>query len=251
MPSTALSTIEPGGYLALNHEPAELEAIIADNMGDEELSEFDLPRIKVPSGGGRTWEIPTISGVEAQPILDGIVVHFKLTRAYWADDAVSGTPPQCRSNDGVIGIGDPGVACKTCPWSQYGTATDDKGNPAPGQACNAKEIMFMLRPGSFLPVCVALPATSLKSAKAYRVGTLGSAGMRLSSVVTHIALEQSKNAKGDNFSRAVFTVGGVLSAEEAAGAAAYAAKFRPLFDAAAEAMATETGHVVTDAVEVL
>lgn len=237
--STELAVIEPGGYLALNHDPSEIEAIIADNLGGQEVTEFDLPRIKVPSGGGRTWEIPTITGVDAAQTLDGIVVHFKLTRAYWDPDAQSGTPPQCRSNDGIIGIGNPGGECKTCPLAQFGTALDDKGNPAPGQACNAKEIWFMLRPGSFLPVAVALPATSLKAAKAYRVGTLGSAGMRLSSVVTHVALEQDKSAKGDAYSRAVPTVGGVLSPEEQQAAQAYAARFRPLFDAAAEAMATE------------
>lgn len=247
MATTDIAVIESGTYLALNHSTDELAEIIADNMGDEELSEFDLPRIKVPSGGGRAWEIPTLTGIEAQPVLDGIVVHFKLTRAYWPEDADSGTPPVCRSSNGVVGVGDPGGECKTCPWAQYGTATDDKGQPAPGQACNAKEIWFMLRPGSFLPVAVALPATSLKPAKAYRVGTLGSAGMRLSSVVTHISLEQSKNGKGDTFSRAVPTVGGVLSPEESAKAMAYAAKFRPLFDAAAEAMATEAGHAVVDA----
>ena len=239
MSSTALATIEPGGYLALNHEPAEIEAIIADNLGTDEVDEFDLPRIKVPSGGGRTWEIPTLTGVEAAPVLDGIVVAFKTTRAYWPEDADSGTPPACKSNDGIIGEGDPGGACKTCPFAQYGTALDDKGNPAPGQACNAKEIWFMLRPGSFLPVAVALPATSLKPAKAYRVGTLGSAGMRLSSVVTHVTLEQSKNAKGDLYSRAVPVVGGRLSPEEAAAAQAYAARFRPLFDRAAEAMTAD------------
>ena len=243
---TAPGDDEPGKYIALNHDISEVEAIIADNLGDETLSERDLPRIKVPSGGGRTWEIPTLTGVEALPVLDGIVVHFKLTRAYWPGDAAKGSPPACISDNGVVGRGDPGGDCKTCPHAQYGTAVNDKGQPAPGQACNAKEIWFMLRPGSFLPVCVALPATSLKAAKGYRVGVLGSAGMRLPSVVTHIALEQDKSGAGDTFSRAVPSVGSVLSPDEAAAAQAYAARFRPLFDAAATAMATETTVPASD-----
>ncbi len=231
--STALTTVEPGRFLVLNHDPAEIEAIIADNLGGQEVTEFDLPRIKVPSGGGRTWEIPTLTGVDAAPVLEGIVVHFKLTRAYWSPDSGSGGPPQCRSNDGIVGIGDPGGHCKTCPFAQFGSATDDAGNQAPGQACNAKEIWFMLRPGSFLPVAVALPSTSLKAAKAYRVGT-------------HVGLEQSRNAKGDAYSKAVPTVGGVLDPDEAAAAQAYAARFRPLFDAAAEAMNVEGAAVAED-----
>ena len=237
--STDITVIPPGGYLALNHDPADLEAIIADNLGGQEVTEFDLPRIKIPAGGGHIWEIPTLTGVDTAAVLEGIVVHFKLTRAYWAPNSGSGGPPQCRSNDGIVGIGDPGGHCKTCPYAQFGSALDDQGNAAPGQACNAKEVWFMLKPESFLPIAVALPSTSLKAARAYRVGTLGSAGMRLPSVVTHIGLEQSKNAKGDAYSKAVPTVGGVLSPDEAQAAQAYAARFRPLFDAAAEAMTVE------------
>jgi hypothetical protein len=248
MPSTQLAVIEAGGYLALNHDVDELEAIIADNLGGQDVDEFDLPRIKVPAGGGKVWEIPTITGVDAQQILSGIVVHFKLTRAYWEPSA-DGGPPACKSDNGIMGIGSPGGECKTCPHAQYGTAFDDQGNPAAGQACNAKEIWFTLLPGSFLPVCIALPATSLKAARAYRIGKLGSVGMRLSSVVTSIALEQDKGGNGKAYSRIVPSVGGILSPEEAKAAQAYAARFRPLFDQAAEAMAVSdgTGFDVRDA----
>lgn len=239
MPSTELATIPAGGYLALSQDPAEIEAIIAENLGGQEITEFDLPRVKVPSGGGKTWEVPSLGGIEPATTLEGIVVHFKLTRAYWPAKQDSGTPPACRSDNGIVGIGDPGGHCKTCPLAQFGTALDDAGDPAPGQACNAKEIWFMLRPGSFLPIVVALPATSLKAAKQYRVGTLGSAGMRLPSVVTQIALEGDKNAKGDSFSKAVPSVAGILEAGEIKRATEYATALRPIFDAAAEAINVE------------
>lgn len=239
MPSTEIATIEPGGYLALNHAAAEVAEIIAANLGGQELSENDLPKIKVPAGGGRAWEIPTLGGIQPSAEITGILVHVKQTRAYWEPSADSGTPPVCRSNDGIVGIGKPGGACKTCPLAQYGTALDDKGEPAPGQACNAKALWFMLLPGSFLPVVVVLPATSLKAEKAYRVGTLGMVGMRFESVVTTIKLEQDRNAKGDTYSKAVPSVAATLSPEEAAKAQAYAAQFRPLFDQAAEQMADD------------
>ncbi len=227
---------EPTGrWVALNRPIDEVEAILADNIGDEALSEFDLPRVKVPSGGGKIWEVPTLTGTKGTETLEGIVVAFKLTRAYWSPDAEPGTPPQCRSDNAVVGIGDPGGECKTCPFAQYGTALNDKGEPAAGQACNAREIWFLMRPDSYLPMALALPATSLKAAKSYRVGTLGSAGMRMSSVVTSIRLEQSKSG-GNTYSRVVPMVGEVLSEQEAQRAAAYAQKFRPLFDAAAEAI---------------
>lgn len=239
MTSTALAVVDPGGYLALNHTPSEVGAIIADNLGGQDLTEFDLARVKVPSGGATTWEIPSLGGMEPAKTLSGIVVHWKLTRAYWAPDADSGTPPACRSDDAITGVGEPGGSCKTCPLAQFGTAVDDKGQPAPGQACNAKEIWFMLRPGSYLPIVVALPATSLKAAKNYRVSQLASAGIRLPSVVTEITLTPSKNAKGDSYATVVPSVGGMLDPDEAARAMAYAAELRPIFDAAAAAVGAE------------
>lgn len=246
MPSTEVARIEPGGYLALSEDPQEIEAIINENLGGQAITEFDLPRVKVPSGGATTWEIPSLMGIDSERTLSGVVVHFKLTRAYWPADADSGTPPACRSNDGINGIGDPGGACGTCPNAEFGSAVDDQGRPAPGQACNAKEIWFMLRPGSYLPIVVALPATSLKAAKAYRVGQLGSAGVRLPSVVTSITLEVAKNGKGDPYAIARPNVAGMLDKDEAQAAVAYAKQMKPIFDAAAAAVAAENGDVAVD-----
>ena len=237
--STALAVVEPGGYLALQQTPDEVAEIIADNLGGQDLTEMDLARVKVPSGGATTWEVPSLGGMEPSKTIQGIVVHFKLTRAYWSPDSETGTPPTCRSADAIVGIGTPGGACKTCPLAEYGTALDDKGNPAPGQACNAKEIWFMLRPGSYLPIVVSLPATSLKPAKAYRVGQLASAGIRLPSVVTEITLRAERNSKGDSYAIVEPKVAGMLDPEEAQRALAYAAQMRPMFDAAAAAINAE------------
>jgi hypothetical protein len=244
MASTALAPVEPGGYLALNHTPKEIGAIIADNLGGEQLTEFDLARVKVPSGGGTTWEVPTLGGLEPTKTLTGVLVHFKRTRAYWAPDADSGTPPQCRSEGPdltAVGTGDPGGPCITCPNAEFGTAVDDSGRPAPGQACNSKEIWFLLREGDYLPIVLALPATSLKAAGAYRKRTLGGVGIRYSSVVTSISLTATKNAKGDSYAVISPTVAGVLEKDEAERAKAYGDELRPLFDAAADAATTDAG----------
>lgn len=234
MASTDIVRVEPGGYLALNHNPAEIEAIIAENLGGQELGEFDLPRVKIPAGGSTTWEIPGLVESTAEKVLSGVVVHFKSTRAYWPEDDAMGGPPACRSDNAITGVGNPGGPCRTCPMAEFGSGKDGRG-----QACAQKEVWFILRPDTYLPIVLALPATSLKAAKQYRVGRLGSAGVRLSSVVTDIKLEADKNDKGDPYARAVPTVGGVLAPEEAKAAADYAAKMRPLFDAAAAAIATE------------
>jgi hypothetical protein len=236
MSSTDIVTLEPGKFLALNN-PEFVEANLADG---EEVDEFSLPRVKIPSGGGTTWEIPTLQGIEPARDLTGIVVHFKLTRAYWPDRNVSGTPPQCRSNDARIGVGNPGGQCKLCPLSQFGSAVGEDGQPTDGQACSQKEIWFLLREGSFLPLVLALPATSLRSAKDYRFGQLGSAGVRLSSVVTTLTLQGGQtDSRGNKYSVAVPKLGAMLDPAEATSALEYADAMRGTFDKAAEAVNTE------------
>lgn len=235
MSTTDLAIVESGGYLALNHSPEEVQAVIRRSVGTDDIGEFDLPRVRIPSGGGKAWEIPTLGGIEASPIIEGVLVYFKTTRAYWSSPDPTGQPPQCRSNDGLIGIGDPGGRCKVCPLAQFGS--DPKAGR--GQACNQYEVWFLLRPDMFLPLVVRLPATSLGAAKQYRIGTLAAHMLAPEQVVTRIALEQDSNDDGQRYSRAVPVVAGTLEPEEAQRALAYAEAFRPLFDAAAQAVTTE------------
>jgi hypothetical protein len=233
MASTELTVTEPGGYLALNSSPSELQAIIAANLGGDEIGEFDLPRVKIPAGGGRTWEIPGPTGTDSIQELQGVLVHFKRTRAYWPNEDPDGSPPQCRSADGVIGVGDPGGQCRRCPLSQFGAAGERP-------ACQEKEVWFLLREGLVLPLVLILPATSLRAAKNYRIGTLAAAAIPAPSVVTSLRLEADRNRDGQAFSRAVPSIAARLSDEEAQRARAYADAFRPLFDATAAAVTTET-----------
>ena len=229
--STDIVKIEPGKYLALNN-PEFVEANLADG---EEVDEFSLPRVKIPAGGGVTWEVPTLSGIEPMKALEGIVVQFKLTRAYWPDKDTTGSPPACKSNDARVGVGSPGGQCKVCPLAQFGSA--DKGD---GQACSQKEIWFILREGSFLPTVLALPATSLRGAKDYRFGQLGSAGVRLSSVVTKISLDGGHtDSSGNKYSVAVPSLKGMLDPADAKAAVEYADRMAGTFAAVAADVTAE------------
>lgn len=233
MASTDLVPDVASQYLALNHSTEEIAEILDDNLAGQDIGEFDLPRIKIPAGGGRTWEIPSLDGVDAAKELEGIVVAFKLTRAYWPDKDATGEPPACRSADSRTGIGDPGGDCRTCPHAQYGSAENGRG-----QACSQKEVWFLLRPGSFLPVVVSLPGTSLRAARTYRLALAGE-GKRLSAVTTVLGLEAEKNPDGQAYSRAVPRLGAVLEPAAAATTRAYAEQLRPVFEAAAQRV-TET-----------
>ncbi len=238
MSSTELAVIEPGSYPVLAQDLDDVREIIDDVLDGDILTERDLPRVIVPAGGGTTWEV----GTESIRELDGILIHTVQTRSYWPHDAEDGTPPACSSrgpDHKAIGTGTPGGPCSECPLAEFGSALDDAGQPGAGQACAKNELWFMLRQsgvGTFLPVVVKFPPTSVQAAGKYRKGVLGSAGLRKTAVVTRLTL--SKQEKGrESYSIIVPTVAGNLSPEEAARAQAFAADLRPVLEDAAAAEA--------------
>lgn len=238
MASTDLTLPEEGKYLALNHSSAEIEEIVADNLGGQDVSEFDLTRLKVPSGGATSWEMETLEGIQSVRTFEGVIVYTTQTRSWWPitlDESDSKTPPSCSSPDGKTGYGkqwatavDPDpegeprrVLCATCPHSQFGSGKNG------GQACQLKGHWYVLMEGSFLPVVVTLPPMSLKPAKKY-LFALSGAGLRYSQVVTRFKLEA--DARGANkFAKVIPELGGKLSPEEADRARAYSVLLRDLF----------------------
>lgn len=246
MTSTDITIAEPGGYVALTHDTTEVAEILAENLGGEQLTERDLLRVKIPTGGSVTWEIPGPAGVTPSKELTGILVHFKFVRGYWPEDSKTGSPPACHAegpDTTAIGIGDPGGPCKTCRYHEFGSEPKN----GRGRACKDRELWFMLQPGTFLPVVVSMSPMSLKAAGEYRKGALGAAGIRTTSVITAITLEADTNDEGDKFARAVPRLAEMLSPEEAEAARKYAVQFRPMFDAAARQMATEGADVAAEA----
>lgn len=228
MTTTAIATPDDGGkFLALSRSTDDIKAIIADNLAGASVGEFDLPRVKMPSGGGKTWELDSpLVGTQAVPVLEGIVVYQRQGRSYWENPDPTGEPPQCSSRDGIVGIGDPGGECRTCPHAQFGS--DPKNGR--GQACKQTTQWFLLQPDSFLPLVLSMPPTSLQAAKQYMLALAG-AGIRYSDVITGIALEVAENPDGQKFSRAVPRLGAKLDEEAAGKARAYAEVLRPIFDA--------------------
>lgn len=231
--STDIAVVKNGSYLALNHTVEQLRSVIESNLGQTELSERNLPRVKIPAGGATTWAVPTPFGMEASEDLSGVVVSWKRVRAYWENPDPTGEPPACISHDTVRGIGKPGGACRSCPLAQWGSSP--KSDKA--QACKESEIWFLLRADGLLPIVLRLPATSLQGAEDYRI-SLASGGVPIESVQTTLSLRSEKGPSG-NYSIAVPKFGGKLDDEDKAAAVAYAREFRPRFEAAAAEMARE------------
>lgn len=171
-------------------------AAVRENLAGEEISPADLTRIKVPSGGGTTWTVPTVDGDEAHKTLEGVIVHTCKRRAYWPDANPTGDPPMCASSDCLVGVGEPGGPCKTCPHNVFGSALKPDGSAGRGKACKERRLLFLLREGGHLPDIVDAPPGSLKRLRQW---LLQLAPLKYCQVVTRLTLEEAQNRDSIKF----------------------------------------------------
>ncbi len=184
--------------LTLQDDAAKaVQEAFAINITSGSVSEFDLPRIKVMSGAA-LWLIPTLEGEETAPRIEGVIVHARDTRVYYASKDAGNVPPDCSSPDGMTGHGKPGGDCLRCPLAQFGTAPDGGG----GQACKAVKQLFMLRGDAMFPEVVSLPPTSGKNARQFFL-KLTTQGIPYYGALVAIELEKVQNAAGKPYGRAV------------------------------------------------
>ena len=199
---------------AISTDPQEVARVIRENAGPQGLTEFDLDRIKVPTGGRTTWEIAGIGG-EAEDIkmFEGIIVYFKDGRRWWKvpfDPSGGGMPPDCfaeaDANGDMAGHGDPGGPCEKCPHSQWATAP--KGGR--GQACRACRVLFVIRPDETMPTVIPLPPTSIQPCRAFFL-RLGSKSIPYYGVVAKFGLRKAQSKGGGvEFAQVVMGVAGIL-----------------------------------------
>lgn len=224
-PSTALVVVEEN-YPALQADTrANALAAIRANLGEMEVTPQSLNRVTVPSGGSTFFSVASIEEPdgEAMKTLTGVIVYQRDVRAYWKlgmDEGGGGTPPDCRSDDGRTGIGDPGGDCKKCAFAQF------HGDERP--ACKQMRLMFLLRPGMYLPDVVQVPPSSLKNAAQYML-RLASQGIPYYAVETTIGLEKAQNADSIDYAKLTFKPTGRVHPESVDQITEYAASLRDLF----------------------
>jgi hypothetical protein len=211
-------------YAALQMNALELKEVLQENLGGEAISAFELDRVKVPSGGGTTWEVPTLEGVEDAKAIEGVVIYFKNQNAYWKEKYDGqNNPPNCVSNDGMVGIGTPGGDCAVCPLNAF-------GSEGKGKACKNMRTLFVLREGDVLPLVLTLPPTSLKDARKYFL-RLASKGIPYYGVITEITLDKDKNENGITYSKAKLSLKGRLDPDTVKKLKAFQDSLKPALDA--------------------
>jgi len=232
MAGTEIEKFDVSAYPVLSEIGGDMVEIMAENMGDGGFNAFDLDRIKMPSGGGKFWMVPSLNGEQPQEVVEGIVVLWGTPRGYWEkglDEAgAEAGPPDCSSDDGRLGAGMYGVGsthhpagdCASCPMNEWNS--DPKGK---GKACAEQRLLFLLQPGAVLPIAVALPPTSITPLKKYFMRLAG-AGVPYYGIVSRFTLEEAKNATGQKYSKVVPAAGQQIDPETRAKAKAYGQDLR-------------------------
>ena len=214
---------KPQTFGILSAAPDELAAmqeLVAEAVRDD-VTQFDLPEVKVPAGGGTSWDVPTLEGDQAVKSLRCVILCAQRVRQYYADEfSGENNPPDCASADGCTGQGCPGGDCASCPLAQWGSGTNG------GQACSERRHMMLLKEDAALPMFLNLPPSSLKGFKKFRALLLG-AMTPLHGVVVELGLTKAKSSTGIEDSQVTFTAAGKLDPE----ATAHAAELRDVFAA--------------------
>jgi len=191
----------------------EMREVMAENLGGADLTPFSLPRAKVAAGGA----IQFLVGTESVKQISGIAIHAGNWRSYWSKAFGAGgevAPPDCQSADGLVGVGDPGGSCKTCPLNEYGTATKPDGSEGRGKACKEIGALFFIRDDApYVPTLILIPPTSLKAYRAWKMD-LAAQGIVYWKTQVTLSLQAQKNADGIAYSSIVFAPGERLTPAE-------------------------------------
>lgn len=231
----ALAIVPVSEYPALVNKAEALEAL-KDNADMMMESGQNTPLfrrvqcVKVPGGGGMTWEIPALEGVVSKQTIEGVVIHIQAWRGYWeqrsGENGVSNRPPDCSSMDLIHGVGNPGMECARCPLNEWGSGIGADGNPSKGKACKEKRYPFILqKEGSVLPIAIQLPATSLKAFGEW-AKTLNQSALSYWKTETAFSLVKVQGG-GINYSTVKVTPVRALPPEEVAQIKAYRDEIAP------------------------
>ena len=223
--TTADTPLAPvnSAYLALTNNALD---IIRANLKSQPLTLDLFDIVKSPSGGSTVFEVPGLTGDEAEKELTGIVLDYTTPRAYWdSPDPVEGTPPVCLSQNSIISHD--GKACALCPYNEFGS----KDGSSNAKACKESVLLFLLRPNSIIPLLVRVPVTSKPRFLKYSTRLLSTL-TPISSVVTKITLEKATSKGGKPYALFNFEAVSTLTPEEADHARTYAKQFMEIVNAA-------------------
>jgi hypothetical protein len=209
-------------------DPKEAMEVMADNLA-ELGGNLRFDKVKIPSGGGLSFEIIDENGEEkAVTEIIGVVLDHYPINAFWEGKYTGeNNPPDCSSMDAITGFTKEDTAfaypikCKDCPKNQWGS--DPEGGK--GKACKNMIRIYIVEEDNAFPVLLALPPTSTGNWKDYMKRLAGKM-KSVYGVVTKVKLEKDKSEGGISYSKAAFSKAEDLSREEKRAIKAYAEQLR-------------------------
>lgn len=177
------------------------------------LGGITFDTIKIPSGGGLAFEVPSDDPEKPEPksSIKGVILYHHPVNAYWADPYTGAkNAPDCVSFDaknGLVAKSGEVRDCTTCPYNQFGSSADG----GKGKACKNGHRVYILMENETLPLMLILPPTSIKNLKDYLAKRVLTKGKRSYEVLTEIKLVKDKNEGGIAYSKATFSKVGTLS----------------------------------------
>lgn len=198
----------------------ELLAELQDEMADlDPESGITCRQIKVPSGGGIAYEVQGEEEGDAEPMKEilGVIVFTHRLSGYWpgsfgaAKDARDKIPV-CSSMDGKTGLrpetGEV-AECESCPFNQYGTGVDEKGNPSKGKACKNMRRIYLMMDGDPNFYLLSVPPTSIKDVNK-QLAKILAGGTPYTGMIVSLTLEKAQNSNGVAYSKVVIRKKGLL-----------------------------------------
>lgn len=244
--STEVALYDPSAMAVLREDGAVGAMVQAFN--DMGMTQFQLNRLRVPAGGGTSWEVPTLEGSESLREIDVLIAWAKGNEKAWYresyEDSGGGSPPDCSSHDGITGFGNreltvdgddaqshsyrcgrPGQpGC--CPWNEWGSKRGDRETNA--KDCADLAFLFFFYGEARLPMFLVVPPTSVKAVLEYNI-RLMNYGKAPDSVITRLSLERVDTRPP--YSTIKLTPVGTLSDEDASKARAMSDAVKQTFAA--------------------
>lgn len=224
--STALAVVD--NFQIVNRYDGldpELLAELKDEMEDlDPESGIACRKIKIPSGGGISYEVQGEDEGDAEPMkeIDGVIVFTHRLSGYWPGAYGSGDdgnkPPVCSSKDGKTGLNtETGEvrSCDGCPYNEYGTAVDQQGNLSRGKACKNMRRLYILMDGDPNFYLLTVPPTSIRDVNKQLTKIL-TGGVPYTGLIVKLKLEKAKNANGVAYSKVAISKSGLLTPQAAA-----------------------------------
>lgn len=160
-----------------------------NNLENEEMTKRDMfTVIPNPKGGDEEWALRTPAGKKLFEEIDCVILYVGTERALFEGDYEEGSkePPLCSSQNGKIGVGDPGGRCSDCPEAEFGP---DNLPPR----CSQKKPIYILAPdiNPIMPVMIYVTGPSFGSLRKYNIDLMHW-GINVFDVKTQLTLKRGK-----------------------------------------------------------